>query len=111
LTEVEGWENHPAKKDRTVVLSFDLEMPEGINDLSCILKTLKNHSVRTTFFVTGEIARRHPREIQLLVEKGNSVGFHGNYHEYPIFSKKGLLLFRFTREGVLIICGRGVRRP
>lgn len=111
MTEGEGWENHPAKKDLTVVLSFDLEMPEGINDLPWILKTLKNHSVRATFFVTGEIARRHPREIQLLVEKGNSVGFYGNYHEYPSFQKKGLLLFRFTQEVVLIIYGRGVRRP
>lgn len=91
LTEGEGWGNPPAKKNLTVVLSFDLEVPEGINNLPWILKTLENHSARATFFVTGEMARRYPGEIQLLVEKGNSVGSHGNYHEYPIFSKKGAI--------------------
>ncbi len=46
-----------------------------------ILALLDEHEIRTTFFVLGWVAERHPRMIRDLVKQGHEVASHGYAHE------------------------------
>jgi polysaccharide deacetylase family protein (PEP-CTERM system associated) len=45
-----------------------------------LLELLRERGIRATFFVVGEIARRHPHLIQAIVAQGHEVGCHGMDH-------------------------------
>jgi polysaccharide deacetylase family protein (PEP-CTERM system associated) len=79
------------------VLSFDvedwyqgIEMPARTWDrfeprlergLGRILDLLGQHAVHGTFFVLGDIARRHPQLVRRIADEGHEVGTHGDRHE------------------------------
>jgi peptidoglycan-N-acetylglucosamine deacetylase len=46
-----------------------------------ILRTLEIHNVKATFFIVGEIAEKFPEVINMILEKGHEVAFHGWAHE------------------------------
>jgi polysaccharide deacetylase family protein (PEP-CTERM system associated) len=45
-----------------------------------LLALLQQHRVKTTFFVVGEIARRHPQLIRAIVAEGHEVACHTTSH-------------------------------
>jgi len=84
------------------ILTIDLEEwyhPEYVRDKAAsnrednssqdLLKTfelLDKHNTQATFFVVGEIAKKHPDLIKQIGEKGHEVAFHSYNHE-PLSSK------------------------
>jgi polysaccharide deacetylase family protein (PEP-CTERM system associated) len=45
-----------------------------------ILELLARHRCRATFFVVGEVARRHPALIEAIAARGHEIGCHGMTH-------------------------------
>jgi peptidoglycan-N-acetylglucosamine deacetylase len=48
-----------------------------------ILDLLARHGVRSTFFVPGRVAERHPARVQEIVAAGHELGLHGYTHRSP----------------------------
>ena len=46
-----------------------------------ILKILEEYDAKATFFMVGEIAEKFPEVINMILEKGHEVAFHGWTHE------------------------------
>lgn len=49
--------------------------------LENMLKTLQEHNIQTTFFIGGDWATQHPKELKTIVEKGHELGNHGYFHK------------------------------
>lgn len=49
--------------------------------LDILLDLFERKRVKATFFVTGEMAQRHPRKIEEIAKKGHEVACHGFQHE------------------------------
>jgi peptidoglycan/xylan/chitin deacetylase (PgdA/CDA1 family) len=49
-----------------------------------ILDLLDKYSIKATFFVPAETARRHPKTVRQIHQKGHEVGHHGDMHESPV---------------------------
>lgn len=48
--------------------------------LGNILETLSNYGVHATFFITGEMAEKHPRIVRKICKKDHEVASHGHTH-------------------------------
>ena len=48
--------------------------------LENILQTLSNYGVHATFFMTGEIAKKHPRIPQRISKNDHEIASHGHSH-------------------------------
>ena len=46
-----------------------------------ILRMLKEYRVKATFFIVGEIAKKYPEIIKIILDEGHEVAFHGWTHE------------------------------
>ncbi|RNF39478.1 polysaccharide deacetylase family protein [Planococcus salinus] len=68
---------------KVVALTFD-DGSDGTN-INKILKTLKDHNVKATFFLTGSGANNHPQAIKNIVANGHQIGNHSYSH--PDFTK------------------------
>jgi polysaccharide deacetylase family protein (PEP-CTERM system associated) len=85
------------------ILTFDIEDWFHINDSTwipsdkwleldsrvvantkLILKMLREHKVRATFFVMGWIAEHYPELVQDIDEAGHEIGYHSYYHLRPM---------------------------
>ena len=51
-----------------------------VSGVSRILTLFEKHGIRATFFVTGEMARLHPKIVEIVDEKGHEVACHGLFH-------------------------------
>lgn len=69
--------------EKKIALTFD----DGPNPSSteAILKTLKNHHAKATFFVLGNRVERYPELVDKIVQEGHEVGNHSWSH--PDFTK------------------------
>ncbi|OXM84937.1 polysaccharide deacetylase family protein [Paenibacillus rigui] len=65
--------------EKTAYLTFD-DGPSG-NTLR-ILRILREHGVRATFFVTGRAAAADKHSLQAIVEAGHALGNHTYSHDY-----------------------------
>ena len=74
LATPERWSSLPKRAENTVPHLFDL---------------LSNSGVRTTFFVLGDLAEKHPKLIKRISDQGHELGSHGYSHR-PVgqFSRK-----------------------
>ncbi|HZW67200.1 MAG TPA: polysaccharide deacetylase family protein [Pseudogracilibacillus sp.] len=64
-------------------LAFTFNISWGEDKVYDILKTLKKHDVRATFFVSGEWAERHPQIIDDIIEQEHELGMMGyRYKNY-----------------------------
>jgi len=64
-----------------VSLTFDISW--GDTKVYDILKTLKKHDIRATFFVSGEWAERHPHILEEIAEEKHEIGMLGyRYKSY-----------------------------
>jgi peptidoglycan/xylan/chitin deacetylase (PgdA/CDA1 family) len=48
-----------------------------------ILKLLRRHGVRATFFIPGRVAERYPDRVREIIADGHEVGHHGYTHTSP----------------------------
>jgi peptidoglycan/xylan/chitin deacetylase (PgdA/CDA1 family) len=48
-----------------------------------ILRLLREHEIKTTFFVPGITAERHPYAVEAIVADGHEIGHHGYTHRRP----------------------------
>lgn len=69
------------EKEKNIALTFNISWgDEKVHD---ILKVLKKHDVRATFFVSGEWAERHPHIIDEITENEHELGMLGyRYKNY-----------------------------
>jgi len=78
--DVDGWSsllrfygvNHNVSK---ADLHVDIE-----NGVSQLITLFEKHGILATFFVTGEMARRHPNIVNRAYRKGHEVACHGFFH-------------------------------
>jgi peptidoglycan/xylan/chitin deacetylase (PgdA/CDA1 family) len=49
-----------------------------------ILSLLEKHSIKATFFVPADTARRHPGTVKEIHRRGHEIGHHGDVHESPV---------------------------
>jgi polysaccharide deacetylase family sporulation protein PdaB len=68
-------------KEKKVSLSFDISWgDEKVHD---VLKVLKSQNLKTTFFVSGEWAERHPDIVDKIIKDGHELGSLGyRYKSY-----------------------------
>jgi peptidoglycan/xylan/chitin deacetylase (PgdA/CDA1 family) len=48
-----------------------------------VLRVLEEADVRSTFYVPGVVAQRHPDEVRGVIEAGHELGHHGHTHRRP----------------------------
>ena len=54
---------------------------KGIEEgLPALISLLKSKKIPSTFFVTGDVARKYPETVKRLVEDGHEIGCHGDFH-------------------------------
>ncbi|MCR5690684.1 MAG: polysaccharide deacetylase family protein [Eubacterium sp.] len=81
-----------SKKDKTIYLTFDCGYEGGYTKK--ILKTLKKHNVKATFFVTEPYIKEATKIVKMMKKQGHLVGNHTSTH--PQMSK--LSVKRLKRE-------------
>ncbi|WP_395105196.1 polysaccharide deacetylase [Actinomadura sp. SCN-SB] len=69
----------PAAASRMSVMSHQAYGP--LTGLPRLLRILERHRVRSTFFVPGYTAHRHPDAIRSIVDAGHEIAHHGYLHE------------------------------
>jgi peptidoglycan/xylan/chitin deacetylase (PgdA/CDA1 family) len=69
----------PAAASRMSVMSHQAYGP--LTGLPRLLRILARHSMRSTFFVPGYTAHRHPDAIRSIVDAGHEIAHHGYLHE------------------------------
>jgi peptidoglycan/xylan/chitin deacetylase (PgdA/CDA1 family) len=66
------------KKERAVYLTFDDgPIPEVT---PWVLDLLDKYGIKATFFMVGDNVRKHPKEFQMVVERGHRIGNHTFNH-------------------------------
>ncbi len=78
---------YKVKTDQKVVaLTFDISW--GTKVPGPVLDTLKEHNIKSTFFVSGPWAVKHPEFPKRIVAEGHEIASHGEEHvnlsEYPM---------------------------
>ncbi|UCD92973.1 MAG: polysaccharide deacetylase family protein [Methanobacteriota archaeon] len=84
--------------EKRIVLSVDVErdiskyidesyigVKEGIPQLLEILADLK---IRSNFFLTGNVCRKHPAIMKEILGQGHNIGCHGSEHKVQYYSSK-----------------------
>jgi peptidoglycan-N-acetylglucosamine deacetylase len=69
----------PQAAGRLSVMSHQAYGP--LTGLPRLLRILARHGVRSTFFVPGYTAHRHPDAIRAIVDEGHEIAHHGYLHE------------------------------
>lgn len=73
------WRRKPENKDEKVVyLTFDDGPIPGITPW--VLDLLDQYGIKATFFCVGDNVRKHPKEYQMLIDRGHRVGNHTFNH-------------------------------
>lgn len=62
-------------------LHIDAEPSDAVvRNTEWFLETLSEHSVKATFFILGEVARKFPELVKKIAKDGHEIGVHGFYH-------------------------------
>ena len=64
---------------KQVALSFDAAW--GNEDTGRILKTLEEHDVKVTFFMTGGWVENYPEDVKAILAAGHDLGNHSENHK------------------------------
>lgn len=70
------WRMDPSKKE--IYLTFDDGPIPRVTPW--VLDTLESYGIRATFFMVADNARRHPRELAMVRERGHLLGNHTFHH-------------------------------
>ncbi|MFR8001488.1 MAG: polysaccharide deacetylase family protein [Hydrogeniiclostridium sp.] len=68
------------KAEKTAALTFDCSLSDEYTDK--ILGVLSQHTVKATFFVTGDWAENHPESLTAIYEAGHEIGTHSASHKH-----------------------------
>ncbi|WP_207943157.1 polysaccharide deacetylase, partial [Actinomadura sp. KC345] len=85
----------PRAAERLSVLSHQVYGP--LTGLPRLLRILDRHDVRSTFFVPGHTAHRHPDAVRAIVDGGHEIAHHGYLHE-PLAGPDGAVDERTEAE-------------
>ncbi|NMA91509.1 MAG: polysaccharide deacetylase family protein [Firmicutes bacterium] len=66
--------------EKKVAFSFDASW--GAERTERILDILEEHSIKTTFFLTGFWVERYPHYVKLIAERGHEIGNHTSTHPH-----------------------------
>lgn len=66
--------------EQRVAISFDAAW--GADDTGDILKTLKDHDVKATFFLCGYWVDEYPTEVKMIYDAGHEIGNHSSTHPH-----------------------------
>ena len=66
------------KNERAVYLTFDDGPIPEITPW--VLDLLDKYGIKATFFMVGDNVRKHPKEFQMVVERGHRIGNHTFNH-------------------------------
>ena len=91
--DVDGWSsllqfysiNHAPKK-----ADLQVNVDKGI---SILLRLFEKHRIKATFFVTGEMTKKHTRAVRKIFQNGHEIACHGLTHQ-----KNECLLSRSTQK-------------
>lgn len=75
--------------EKVAALTFDDGPDPGNTDI--VLKTLKKHNAKATFFVMGNKAEAHPELLQQMIEDGHEIGNHSYSHKAFNNMKKDMI--------------------
>lgn len=68
------------RADNKISITFDCAW--GNSDIDSILKTLKKHNCKATFFVLGSWAEKYPESVKSIIKNGHEIGNHSYNHTY-----------------------------
>ena len=68
------------RTDNKISITFDCAW--GSSDIESILKTLKKHNCKATFFVLGTWAEKYPESVKSIVNDGHEIANHSYNHTY-----------------------------
>ena len=93
------------RADNKIAVTFDCAW--GSSDIDSILKTLKNHNCKATFFVLGTWAEKNPDAMQKIVADGHEIGNHSYNHEnYAALSKEKMAAdMKKANDAIYKSCG------
>jgi peptidoglycan/xylan/chitin deacetylase (PgdA/CDA1 family) len=102
------YESYPDKTEQ-VALTFDAGSDDGA--VSLLLKTLAEHHVHTTFFLTGKFCEQYPKSCRAIADAGMEIGNHSYSHPYFTKLSRDAILAQLTRGEAAIVkaCGRGAK--
>lgn len=63
-------------------VAFTFNVDWGEEYLPSLLKVLKEHEIKATFFITGRWAKAHPELVQKIASEGHEIGNHGYQHQH-----------------------------
>ena len=69
---------HKARAEKAIYLTFDDGPIPDVTEF--VLKTLRSHQVKATFFCIGDNIRKHPALFQQLLDEGHRLGNHTFNH-------------------------------
>jgi polysaccharide deacetylase family protein (PEP-CTERM system associated) len=74
--DLEHWYNHP------LLLEYLPDNPESqlIESTDGLLRVLKKHDIKATFFVLGIVAEKYPDYVKSIFEQGHEIGSHAYSH-------------------------------
>ena len=85
---------------KKVALSFDATWGTAYTDE--ILETLREHNVRTTFFLAGYWVDKHPEYVVKIAEWGHEIGNHSYSHPHMnTLNEKGII-YELQKNGEMI---------
>ncbi len=64
-----------------------------------LLALLEKYSIKATFFVPAETARRHPDTVKAIHQQGHEIGHHGDIHESPVKLAESMRRDGFWSQG------------
>ena len=79
-------------QENRIALTFD-DGPSPVYT-EPILRILRSHGVKATFFVCGRNVERHPEILQRVQAEGHTIGNHSYSHPFPFFRRRAF----FARE-------------
>lgn len=106
--DLEEWYHPEYVRDRAAPKRDD----HSLHDLQRTLELLENHRVQTTFFMLGEITKKHPELIKQIDTKEHEIAFHGYFHE--LLSSKTAQTLQLEIDEFQAVLGRncsGFRAP
>lgn len=70
------YRGHPEK----MMVAFLINVSWGEEHIPTILKTLKEHDVKATFFIEGKWAKENKQYVEMILEQGHLIGNHAYNH-------------------------------
>lgn len=70
------YRGHPEK----MMVAFLINVSWGEEHIPTILKTLREHDVKATFFIEGKWAKEHKQYVEMILEQGHVIGNHAYNH-------------------------------